>query len=145
MYYSTLLSSSNFKFIAEHETAIPSSPSGGCNEFSCTTQTINLFYEGDNAVASNDIIVDTESNYIIMSAISFNIDIMDEISIYKYKYIATHEMGHTLGLRDYDETESFAKGRSILYGKYSSLYAFDDFTDEDKYFLDWHYAYGNCD
>ncbi len=87
MYYSTLLSSSNFKFIAEHETAIPSSPSGGCNEFSCTTQTINLFYEGDNAVASNDIIVDTESNYIIMSAISFNIDIMDEISIYKYKIL----------------------------------------------------------
>jgi len=137
--------SSNFSFISEHEVTAPTI-SGVCNELSCTTRSINLFYVGEDTLASNQIFVDPNTNLIVFSTISFNLDTMSEIDTYKYTYIATHEIGHTLGLRDYDaQAETFAKGRSIMYGTYSSLYNFNDFTDEDKYLLRWHYTNGNSE
>ncbi len=91
------------------------------------------------AINSFDYILnDNNESKIYYSHIVFFADLMDLLTTDEKKTVALHELGHTLGLIDYEEQEVI--GYTVMFYQLTQPYV--DYSDCDKYNLEWYYKYG---
>ncbi|MDI6453568.1 hypothetical protein [Peloplasma aerotolerans] len=140
----TSMTNSNSTYKAELFVPPPPAPPGSCdNPLGCDTVVINIMTgDGTEAIAINHLKYDLNDNSkIVGSTVYFDDMIMIDFFQVQKNYIAIHELGHTLGLKDlFDDDDVSYQNKSVMYGKgeYSInvLYKFDIAN------ILWHYKYG---
>ena len=100
------------------------------------------------SLKDNDVTIATNSydyflneyneSKIYYSHIVYYADLMDLLTSDEKKTVALHELGHTLGLIDYKDPEVI--GYTVMYYQLTQVYV--DYSDGDKYNLEWYYSYG---
>lgn len=110
----TSLSTSNFKF---------------------TTETVNGTYDGRNVAYYY-----LSTGYIYQSTIYFNTYRISVLPLEVKKYVAIHELGHTLGLKDIEDSRMYSY--TVMYHETPTdiKYWFQDYQDFDKYNITWQYG-----
>jgi len=92
-----------------------------------------IYTANNNINAQNAI--SRSANNIVGSTISFNTKYMSSLNLKQKTHIAIHEMGHTLGLKDLQNTDSKSEFQkySVMYYSYGLFSkTFDDYQAFDK-------------
>jgi hypothetical protein len=104
---------------------------------------ISIFTDNTVSIAVNNLdwepddYGDSKFSY---SHIVFYEDFMDNMTFEQKYTISMHELGHTMGLRDYGDDESEVIGYSLMY--YLIVQNYTEYTVGDKYNLEWYYTNG---
>jgi hypothetical protein len=135
---------SSLTYKAELITPPPPAPPGSCdNPLGCDTVVINIMtIDGTDAIALNyPIFHPNDNSKIIGSTIYFDDMIMIEYLQSEKNYIAIHELGHTLGLKDLEDSEDLSfQGKTVMYAK--GAYRVEELYKFDIANILWHYKYG---
>lgn len=105
------------------------------SSFKFRTETVSDSYDGRNA-----LVVSSTTGLIIQSTIYFNTTRISVLPLEVKKYVAIHELGHTLGLIDITDSRMYTY--TVMYGTTptDSQYWFQDYQDFDKYNITWQYG-----